>query len=272
MSLMADSKNDNTLTSTEYWQEDFWKIGEAEIPNLEIDIHDLEYRELHQFLKQHLPSQNNLRVLELGCHPGRFLWYFHTHFGYQVEGVEYVGPACQLTQKALESHQIPTKIHHADFLKFESPDEPFDIVFSAGLVEHFVDVSPAIRGHTELTKPGGLVVIVIPNHAGLNGAILKHIDRKVYDAHNHMSYRDLKRVCDQDPELEFVTGGYLSRFNLSPSNFFQHKLEKWPLWFYKVVFKLYSLSMRAARILPNTRCLSPNTILIARRKENAHPS
>jgi len=268
---MPDSPADNALTSTEYWQDEFWQIGETEIPSLELDIHNLEYRELHQFLKTHLPHAESLRLLELGCHPGRFLWYFHTHFGYQVDGVEYVKPACHLTQAALDAHQIPAKIHHADFFEFEPPDDSYDIVFSAGLVEHFVDVLPAIRSHARLAKQGGYVVIVIPNHAGLNGAILKRLDREVYDAHNHMSYRDLKSACDQIPELEFMTGGYLSRFNLSPSNYFQHKLNTWPLWWYKVVFKLYAITVRVAQLLPNTRWLSPNTILIARKTGSTEP-
>jgi len=265
---MNHSPDENALTSVEFWQDEFWQIGDQDIPDLQIDVNDPEYRDLHRYLKQHLPAGAETRLLELGCHPGRYLWYFHTYFGFQVEGVEYVKPACQLTKDALASHEVAAKIHHGDLFTFEPEDGLYDIVFSLGVVEHFRDIRPVIRRHVDLAKPGGLVVIEVPNHAGLNGWLLKRVDQQVYEAHNRMSYRDLKRACDEIPELEFVSGGYLSRFNLSPSNFFQHMLKKWPLWFYNLVFRVYYVTLLVSRILPNTRWFSPNTILIARKKRS----
>ena len=265
---MNQNEPNNALTSADYWQKEFWQIGESEVPDLKIDVHNAEYREWHQYLKRYLPADSHRRLVELGCHPGRYLWYFHTHFGYEVEGIEYVIPACELTERALAAHDVPAKIHAADFFEFTPEAGAYDIVFSQGVVEHFVDVIPVVRRHAELAKPGGYIIIVIPNHAGLNGFILKHLDRKVYDAHNQMSFRDLKEACDQVPELEFVTGGYLSRFNLSPSNLFPWLLQKLPLIVYKILFKLYYYTLLAARILPNTRWLSPNTILIAKKKDS----
>jgi SAM-dependent methyltransferase len=264
---MAESSQENALTSADYWQDEFWQVGTHDPPDPHFDPEHPEYRELHRFCKQHLPQDGNVRLLELGCHPGRYLWYFHTFFGYQVEGLEYVPPACELTREALASHNVPAVIHQADMFDFQPEGDLYDIVFSLGLVEHFIDVTPAIECHARLTRPGGLVLIFIPNHAGINGTILKRIQPRVYDVHNHMSFRDLKRAVEAVPELEYIDGGYLGRFGFAPSNLCPHLKQKWHRKAYALFERLYNYSVRFSRILPNTRWLSPSAAIVARRRD-----
>ena len=49
--------------------------------------------------------------------------------------------------------------------------EYFDVVFSAGVVEHFTDPTEVIRIHLELMKNGGFLIIMMPNYA--NGSLYR---------------------------------------------------------------------------------------------------
>ena len=70
--MTPEQQTDNELTSAEYWQYEFWQIGDKEIPDLTFDPEHPEYREIYAFCKKHLPAPNSeTRLLELGCHPGR---------------------------------------------------------------------------------------------------------------------------------------------------------------------------------------------------------
>jgi len=264
---VPDSTQGNALTTPQFWGDEFWKLDRDALPELEMDPEHREFAWLHRFLQQHLLQQTGLRLLELGCHPGRFLWYFHTYFRYDVSGVEYVVPAAEMTRQALLAHGVDADIHAADLFDLQpDKDELFDVVASFGVVEHFDDIGPVIRRHGELARPGGLVVIAVPNHAGINGTILRRIQPEVYAVHNHMSYRDLRTAIDADDHLEFVAGGYQGHFSLAPSNLCPHLRERLPWKAYALFERAYNLSVRLAQHLPNSRWFSPNSVIVARRR------
>jgi hypothetical protein len=43
------------------------------------------------------------------------------------------------------------------------PAKKYDLVLSGGFAEHFDDYELVVRRHAEWAKPGGLVVIIVPN-------------------------------------------------------------------------------------------------------------
>jgi SAM-dependent methyltransferase len=47
------------------------------------------------------------------------------------------------------------------------PDSSFDLVFSQGLIEHFKDPVPIFQAHVRLVKPGGWLVIRVPQKYNL---------------------------------------------------------------------------------------------------------
>lgn len=123
--------------------------------------------EAHDVLSQVLPGAPSRTALEIGCVPGNWLVYLAREFGYAVSGIDlsdridYV--AANLRFNGIE----PVALHHADV--FTLPfDERFDLVFSSGFVEHFDEHDEVVRRHVALAKPGGLVVIIVPNLAHLH--------------------------------------------------------------------------------------------------------
>jgi methyltransferase family protein len=55
-----------------------------------------------------------------------------------------------------------SQLFNADFFEFV-PAKKYDLVLSGGFAEHFDDYESVVTRHAEWTKPGGLVVIIVPN-------------------------------------------------------------------------------------------------------------
>jgi SAM-dependent methyltransferase len=117
--------------------------------------------EQHPVLSKFL-SRTRGRAIEIGCVPGNFMIYLNKEFGYSVDGLDY-SENLEYTRANLERNSVhDAKLYHENAFDFV-PETKYDLVFSAGFVEHFDDHNLAVRKHAELAKPGGLVVVIVPN-------------------------------------------------------------------------------------------------------------
>lgn len=138
-------------------------------------------------LERHLPRQG--RIIEIGCAPGRVLLTFRKRFGLEPFGVEYSPVGHQATLAEFERQRVDSSGILLD--DFTDPEfrrrhgERFDVVFSDGLIEHFTNPAAAVAHHVELLKPGGQLVVGIPNLRGaLYHPVLSLTCRDVLAAHN----------------------------------------------------------------------------------------
>jgi SAM-dependent methyltransferase len=65
-----------------------------------------------------------------------------------------------------------------------SLEQKFDVVCSFGFIEHFEDPGDVIQRQVRMTKPGGLVIVTIPNLTGIYAAILSYLDSGLLAIHN----------------------------------------------------------------------------------------
>ena len=49
----------------------------------------------------------------------------------------------------------------------------FHIVYSLGFIEHFKELNIVVKKHTELLKPGGILLLGVPNLGGIYSFLLK---------------------------------------------------------------------------------------------------
>ena len=164
---------DNALTNRDKWR-DVWagvKLPAVAKPK----------RDIIRQLEKYLPHGKKYSMIEIGCAPGGWLAYFNNNFGYKVAGVEYVETAAAITNKNMNMLAINANVLVQDFFALDCVNNKYDIVFSAGFIEHFSDLSPVMEKICMLSQK--YVVTIVPNVFGINGFISKKLRPKVYAEH-----------------------------------------------------------------------------------------
>jgi cyclopropane fatty-acyl-phospholipid synthase-like methyltransferase len=166
---------------------DYWRCVWENI-TLPQEVRPAEIPEVHRILTSILPGKR-LSLIEIGCAPGRWMAYFARQFGFSVNGVEYVSRACEMTKENLDTLSVQAKIYNEDFFKFKS--ERYDVVFSAGFLEHFHQAGAVVSRLAELCGPGGFVITLIPSTEGLNRWISKTFRPQVAAGHFPINLSEL---------------------------------------------------------------------------------
>jgi SAM-dependent methyltransferase len=187
------------LTDPAFW-EDYW--GRFSLPDA-IDESRSFDRGLAGGLRRVLRESKG-QVLEIGCAPGRWLAFLSREFHLEVSGIEYTTDGAAATCRNLELLGVKNAdIREADFLT-ATPSPQYDVVVSFGFVEHFTDVEAVIKRHAAWTRPGGRVIIGVPNFRGIHGLLQKGLDSDVLARHN-LTIMDLDRLAELGPAAGLVT-------------------------------------------------------------------
>jgi 2-polyprenyl-3-methyl-5-hydroxy-6-metoxy-1,4-benzoquinol methylase len=132
-------------------------------------------------------------VLEVGCGDGQFLAY--------LKNKNIACTGLELNEKAIQTGRAKGLDVHADTIQdfARTHQNAFDVVCYFQVLEHITDVQSFVQASVDALKPGGKLIICVPNNEGF----LK------YDKHNllnqpphHMglwttaSLRNLSRICN----------------------------------------------------------------------------
>ncbi|MBU3585134.1 bifunctional 2-polyprenyl-6-hydroxyphenol methylase/3-demethylubiquinol 3-O-methyltransferase UbiG [Polynucleobacter sp. AM-26B4] len=195
------------LTDVVFW-ENYWKG--IKLP-VKVDFNFSFDRTLANALSKYLPDSGH--VFEVGCAPGKWLSYASESAGLRVGGIEYSEAGTSATHKNLELLGINADaVISGDFFLVE-PDKYYDVVMSFGFIEHFDDVDEVVKKHLAWLKPGGILILGIPNFSGFNGFIQSILDKEILDKHNLniMNLDYFKRLaikCNLHPLLVDYIGSF----------------------------------------------------------------
>lgn len=195
--------------------------------------------------------------IEIGGFPGLFAAYFHQRFGYDVTVLDFL-VLPEVIHKVEQANGIPCgtiRSIEADFLAHDSKQK-FDVVFSAGFIEHFPDTRQLLLRHRDYVAPGGTLFISMPNFRGINGWVQWLFDRTTYKAHNieAMNLRLLKRHAAELGAKKFEVF-----YHGQPHLWLDHP-ERVPPW---ARFAVRLTSALVSRMRLKNRLFSPHIVLIA---------
>ena len=125
------------------------------------------------------------RILEVGCGGSAFLPYFAKDLGAEVWGLDFSPAGVVNAKAALTRAGVSGTIIQGDLFTFkEIPFGTFDVVFSAGFIEHFTDTADVLKRIIRFAKPrSGLIITTVPNMGGAIGAVHKRLARDFYAQH-----------------------------------------------------------------------------------------
>lgn len=121
------------------------------------------FRAFENRLPVHDPS-NPPRVLEVACGMG-IEANLLSLAGYRVTGIDIEEESIRLARHFKDFLKTEMSIAKGDAFRLDFPDHHFDCVYSQGFLEHFhdEDVVRLIREQFRVLKPGGFLLIDVPN-------------------------------------------------------------------------------------------------------------
>ena len=113
------------------------------------------------------------KVLEVGAGTGRDSLTIQK-MGAEVYILDYVGSSLNIAREVFRKNQQPVRLILGDGTSMPFPAGSFDVVFHQGLLEHFRDPGPMLRDNIRILKPGGLLLVDVPQRYHLY-TVVKHI-------------------------------------------------------------------------------------------------
>ena len=167
---------------------------------------------------QHFQSIKKAKVVEIGSAPGEFLVRFSKRYDCIPYGIEYSEIGVEVNRATFESHGFdPNNVLHVDFFDDgfrQRYREHFDIVFSKGFIEHFTDLTPLIDRHMDLLKPGGYLVVEVPNLRGVNYPLARFFDKGAIPRHNiNIMRKDVFTKLFDRRDLQRAACGFYGAFS-----------------------------------------------------------
>jgi SAM-dependent methyltransferase len=168
---------DRALTDTAHWSA-YWASRRPEpIPE------QWYYADL---LRRVVAGRKYSSFVELGGFPGSFAVYARRYLGFDNVAlldafIDRSHLRGMLRVNGLDEGAID--VHEGDMFDVELPHR-YDVVLSGGLVEHFSDPGDALACHHRWVKPGGTIVVTVPNFLGLNGLVQRRFDAANLATHN----------------------------------------------------------------------------------------
>jgi 2-polyprenyl-3-methyl-5-hydroxy-6-metoxy-1,4-benzoquinol methylase len=246
--------NEN-LADSSYWDEGYEQLAFSPMP---LDYPTVAL--LYEHLNLVKPGETK-SVFEIGVYPGRFMYHFGK-LGYELHGIDQTKYLPALV-KWLKDQQFKVgQFEQLDVMKVPESKQ-YDVVFSAGFIEHFVQFKDMISLHAKLVKPGGYVYITAPNFGGkLQYFLHSTLDKQNLDRHYvpSMNVAIWAEVLQQHG-FSIVQSGYIGGIDFWVDKEKRSAGKK----------LLLSLAKKAIKIarklqLPNRRSYSPECVIIAQKK------
>jgi SAM-dependent methyltransferase len=123
-----------------------------------------EYVHLRLVGRDILPYRGTGRLLDVGCGPGRLLQELRDQ-GWDVHGLDFSAVAVE------RACSVGLDVRHGDLLTAGFKSDEFDVVLFNHSLEHVYDPAATLREALRILKPGGAVVVYLPNAGSAEAAL-----------------------------------------------------------------------------------------------------
>jgi 2-polyprenyl-3-methyl-5-hydroxy-6-metoxy-1,4-benzoquinol methylase len=229
-------------------------------------------RSFHDYFQSVLGEGSGRRLLEVGCASSVWLPYFATELHFSVCGLDYSTEGCRKTREVLARSFVDGEVYEADM--FSPPKHlkgAFEVVYSAGLLEHFSDTTEAVASLAFFCRPGGTIITLIPNMTGIYGTVQKWLNEKVHRIHTPLGLETLAAahtaagltVIDKRRLLTINFGLLVSKTNEDNSALRFVKLLVHKILLVSTI-QVWWLESHGIHIIPPTDSCSPYFAVVAR--------
>lgn len=112
------------------------------------------------YLKEWLPKNRNVAILEVGCGWGRLLYFFRERGYLNLKGVDISSEQVQIARQVIEN------VTEGDAIEYlEKHPESFDLIVGLDIIEHFKkdEVLHFLEACSKALRLGGRLILQTPN-------------------------------------------------------------------------------------------------------------
>jgi 2-polyprenyl-3-methyl-5-hydroxy-6-metoxy-1,4-benzoquinol methylase len=200
------------LTDSTYWK-NFWDVSGVHIRPSRGGVRDHVRESLMSAVGSVVEPSS--RWIEIGCASSSFLLDVPTQLDAELDGVDISAAALRTTADDLAKLGVKPRLSCHDFAT-PDPEEvkSYDGVLSFGFVEHFADIASTLVSMAGYVRPGGRIVTVVPNMAGLNGFLQLGLSSDTFLTHHVITPPILRQEMERaglsvercEPLMSFNTG------------------------------------------------------------------
>jgi 2-polyprenyl-3-methyl-5-hydroxy-6-metoxy-1,4-benzoquinol methylase len=212
MQSSEHNQDDNQLSTSGYWEGVWSGDVRLRLPSGYV----VSTKNLQRLLRRYVRPGH--RFLEIGCAPGKMLAWVASELRADVSGLDYSARGLATARTLFQALGLTGDLRCEDLQQTTFAEGTFDVVYSAGLIEHFADPREIVNEHLRLVRPGGTAVITVPNYGGLYGSLQRYFDAENLSIHNLdiMSGRALEGlVTDSAAKARAFPAGRLSPWLVS---------------------------------------------------------
>ncbi len=170
----------------------------------------------HKILKGIILANKTKSAIEIGGFPGYYAIFLKKYFEIDATLFDFYIHT-EILKEVLTVNQLKEKdikVIEGDIFDYQ-PNVQYDLVLSCGLIEHFNDTKDIIARHLPFLKPGGTLLITLPNFTGINGWVQRTYDSSNYEKHNinSMNPLSLAKYC-KELGLKNVEAYFYGRFSV----------------------------------------------------------
>jgi len=150
-----------------HWRRKLAGEGAGESPAL-AESGQLPFVAMLERLLQERHAPGALRVLEVGAGAATVSHMLARKSSGAFVALDILPEAMSVARRAMSNGRAATvQLLVADVCRAPLPDASFDLVFSQGLLEHFRDPGEILAAQVRLLKPGGMLVVNVPQKFNL---------------------------------------------------------------------------------------------------------
>lgn len=147
-------------------------------------------------------------VLEVGSGACEWLIHFEDRYQARTFGLDYSAVGCRVGAENLRLAGQTPRIVRGDIGALPLQERAFDLVFSAGVIEHFETYADLVGDLARLVRPGGQLLTTVPNFAGWVGVARRWQEPESRDIHLRLRERDLRAAYESAGLAEVEVGHF----------------------------------------------------------------
>jgi len=221
-------------------------------------------RRMDALFKQIIPLRSTF--LEIGCGGSHILPRVVKRLSCNGCGIDYSETGIELCRNYLKQKQVEATLVFDDlFTTTKVPSDHFDVVYSAGFIEHFTDIPGTIRAMQRFVRPGGILMTMVPNLHGMIGTMHRLADRELFDEHTRITPEQLDSYHAAAGLSAVVPAFYYGSFCLTVVNWNRLKntlgfLGDFMLYSMKIAQELTCLPFQFQKKPPESKQFSPYVV------------